>query len=174
MSLFKFYYLIIVAFCTLFISACGFQPLYVDQSDMGTGATVPFHSVSVSNIPNQDGQYLRNKLIDTIYINGIPQNPRYRLSMTGLNESITPLGIRKDETATRAQMRISVKLNLIDVKTGETVLNRGLIATNSFNQLSSQYTTNVSNQYARERALDELSRQTVKELALFFQRDGGR
>jgi hypothetical protein len=69
-------------------------------------------------------------------------------------------------------MRISAQMTLTDT-TGEThrvVLRRNLETTNSFNILSSQYTTQVTEQYARERTLDEMSRKTVRQLALYFNR----
>ncbi len=156
------------------IGACGFTPMYAGNTTAtvteGSGDLVSFQNIAVANIPDRSGQYLRNQLIDTIYIDGIPNAPRYELQMLRLDESITPLGIRRDETATRAQMRITVQMLLVDKTTGTTALTRNLIATNSFNQLRSQYTTNVSNQYARERALDELARQAVTEIALFLKR----
>ena len=71
-------------------------------------------------------------------------------------------------------MRIDLNMDLYDRDSGNIVLRRQLTATNSYNQLASQYTTNVSNQYARERALDEIARQTEIQLALFFKRGGDR
>jgi len=155
----------------LFLSACGFKPMYVQTGPKADGNIVPFEEVYIANIPDRNGQYLRNRLIDTIYIDGVPHQPRYRMDMNQLREDITPLGIRKDETATSAQMRVDVQMILYDTRQDKIVLTRNLVATNSFNQLSSQYTTNVTAQYARERVLDDLARQAVTHLALYFQRD---
>jgi len=177
MLLFKFKFLTLVTLLTLGLWGCGFSPMYVQDSRAPSVSSMDaqdpilsFNNIAVANIPDRSGQYLRNQLIDTIYINGVPPSPDYELQMRRLNETITPLGIRRDETATRAQMRLTVEMVVVDRSTQAVVLSRNLIATNSFNQLRSQYTTNVSNQYARERALDELARQAITEIALFLKR----
>jgi|AntRauTorcE11897_2_1112592.scaffolds.fasta_scaffold03913_3 hypothetical protein len=157
------------------LTACGFKPLYTTASGntaAGAAEQLPFDQISISHMANREGQYLRNRLIDTIYIKGRPVSPRYKLHISQLSEEIIKLGIRKDASATRAQMRISAQMTLTDT-TGEThrvVLRRNLETTNSFNILSSQYTTQVTEQYARERTLDEMSRKTVRQLALYFNR----
>lgn len=135
-----------------------------------SGSVVPFHEISITNIPDRNGQYLRNQLVDTIYIQGYPDNPQYELNVSRPAEQIVRLGIQKDATATRGQMRITVSMNLKDRADGTTLLSRNLTATNSFNILDSQYTTNVSTDYARNRALDDIARQIVTQLSLYFQR----
>lgn len=172
-------WLYILTFC-IGLSACGFQPLYKANnqatalnSAKTTAVSAPtdgFSQITIDPIPDRKGQYLRNQLIDTIYIDGYPQNERYRLHVSKPSEHITRLGIQKDATATRAQMRLDAVFTLSDLETGEKLLKRNIIATNSFNILTSQYTTNVSTDYARERALDEIARQVVTQLALYFQR----
>ncbi len=154
------------------LPACGFQPLYVDQNASGVSKSniVPFSEISIANIPDREGQYLRNQLVDMIYMDGYPQNPQFNLTIRQLNEQITRLGIQKDATATRAQMRLTAEMQLNDLTDGTILLTRNLIATNSFNILDSQYTTNVSTDYARNRALDELARQVTTQLSLYFQR----
>jgi len=166
---------VIPVFCTLIaLSACGFTPLHATSSDVvspTTGAErIALSDIHITNIKDRDGQYLRNQLIDRIYTNGYPENARYRLHIQSLNENITRLGIQRDATSTRAQMRFNATMVLVDTHDNSTVLTRDLIATNSFNILDSQYTTNVSTQFARERALDEIANQVFRNLALYNKR----
>lgn len=162
----------LLLFCGLMLGACGFKPLYTtDSAVAGDDGLVPFHEIFISNIGGRSGQYLRNQLIDALYTEGRPAAPRYELKIRNLSENITLLGIQKDATATRAQMRINANLQLIDNdQDGKVVLQRSLRATNSFNILDSQYTTQVSRRYARERTLDEVSRLAVRQLSLYFNR----
>lgn len=154
------------------LGGCGFKPLYTaDPAVSGAKGLVPFHDIAISPIPSRSGQYLRNQLIDRINTEGRPTAPRYALEISGLRESITLLGIRKDASATRAQMNLNARLQLVDRnQMDKVILQRNLQASNSFNILDSQYTTQVSRRYARERALDELSRSAVRQISLYFNR----
>lgn len=157
------------------LAGCGFKPLYTTgggNAAAKAGEQLPFEQIAIGHMANREGQYLRNRLIDTIYTKGRPGSPRYQLDINGLSEEITRLGIRKDASATRGQMRISGRMTLTDTarETDRIILRRHIEATNSFNILSSQYTTQVTEQYARERALDEVARKTVRQLALYFNR----
>lgn len=173
MSLYKFrIFIVLVMLCALTgLSACGFKPLYntANQTDLKNGQVTPFTQIAIPNIPDRSGQYLRNKLLDQMG-GGAQNNDRYELRVSALREQITRLGIRKDASATRAQMLISTTLQLYDRYTGEIVLTRPLRATNSYNILNSQYTTQVSETYARERTLDSLADDIIRQIALFFNR----
>jgi LPS-assembly lipoprotein len=149
------------------LTGCGFQPLYGSKAEGGSGAAVALNQVAIANIPNREGQMLRNLLTDRLYQNGKPVEPHYRLAVE-LRESETALGIRRDATASRTRLdmqshyvlrRVSDDKVLID-STGETSV--------SFNQLVAQYATVTARDDARSRALHELSEQIMTRLALYF------
>ncbi|MBI4031649.1 MAG: hypothetical protein HY370_08215 [Proteobacteria bacterium] len=155
-------------FCAaLMLAGCGFSPLYGSRGD---AAAVPRHfdSVSVGNIPNREGQYLRNALIDRLYSSGRPVAPRYELHVSPVRETLTDLDITKSSSATRAQLRLNAEMKLRNSATGEAVLERGLTAITSYNILQSRFTTRVSEDDARRAALDDLARQAEQQLALYF------
>jgi len=159
MSLFKL--ITPLVFITL-LAACGFTPMYGQKTSTG------FNSVEISNIPDRTGQYLRNELIDRFYSNGRPSDPRYTLSVVRLNESLSDLDITKTSNATRAQLRIDAVFVLKDNVSGQTVTQKSLRAVTSYNILSSQFTTRVSEQSARENALNDLAQQIETEVALYL------
>jgi len=159
----------VVTFCVLTLLGCGFKPVYMANSS-GQAMVQDFSNIYISNIPNRSGQYLRNQLIDRLYTKGIPQQPRYNLSVSPVKESISKLGIRKDATATHAQMSLKVDIVLKDKQTGNVLLERSIRSVNSFNILESQFTTAVTEQDARERALNEMSDTITTELSLYFKR----
>ena len=153
------------------LAGCGFQPLHMaDNQSNHYKTAVRSNNIEITNIPNRSGQYLRNILIDELMVDGYPENPRYKLKFSPLIENITQLGVRRDASSTRAQMRISTEMTLVDKHSGQVVLQRSLRATNSFNILASQYSTRVSEQYARERALDEIAKQIVTQISLLSHR----
>ncbi|MCK6418959.1 MAG: LPS assembly lipoprotein LptE [Alphaproteobacteria bacterium] len=124
--------------------------------------------VEIGNIPDREGQYLRNLLIDRFYRQGRPADAQYVLQVSDLSESKTELDITKTADATRAQLRISLQMRLIDKAQQTVVLERPLHAITSYNILPSEFATRVTEQNARESALNELARQIEQRLSLYF------
>lgn len=154
-----------VLFPMLFISACGFTPLHAPET------TAAYPAIDITLIPNRDGHYLRNQLMDRLYASGATEQPRYRLQVSGLEKTITGFGIRKDTTSTRTQMEIQAKMRLIDTTLGVAVLERTLRAAGGFNSLDNQYATTVSEQYTTELLLKELADTAMTEIDLFLKKD---
>ncbi len=157
--------------CALFLTACGFQPMYGElgaQKDVSV--TAALNDIYIANIPEWEGQYLRNELIDRMYKGGAPADPHYTLKLKPVKERITDLDITKTADATRAQLRLESKMALVDNTTGKAVLSRDLLALTSFNVLEGRFTTRVSERAARENALNDLARQVELQLTLYFKR----
>lgn len=156
------------------LSACGFQPVYGTRSlDTGVAPGVALTNVAVDPIPDREGQVLRNKLIDRMYVEGRPADPAYRLSIR-LTAQEEDLGIRQDATATRARLRLVASYELIDTKTGQPVYRSFSRSIVSYNLLEAQYATLVSEQDAYERALTEVAEDIRTRIALFFARSPAR
>ncbi|HRQ61308.1 MAG TPA: LPS assembly lipoprotein LptE [Alphaproteobacteria bacterium] len=127
-----------------------------------------FQLVAIENIPNRDGQYLRNALIDRFYRAGRPADPQYGLLITNLETRRTDLDLTQSASSTREQMRLKADLQLRDKITGEVLLQRRLSATASYNVLESEFATRVSREEARDNLT--LASQIEAQLALYFQR----
>jgi LPS-assembly lipoprotein len=155
----------------LFIASCGFSPMYGAHS-AGTQKEVraALSDVAIENIPDQSGQYLRNELIDRFYTGGRPADPAYTLLVTPINERREDLDLTKSSDATRSQLRLTTVMELRDNRAGAVLLKRELFAATSYNILDSQFTTRVSEQNARQNALNDLARQIETQLALYFRR----
>ena len=155
----------------LFLTACGFHPVYGVNKYTPVGAETKFQQISIGNIPDREGQYLRNALIDRLYRDGRATSPEYTLSLTPLRETQRDLDITIDSDTTRAQLRIETTMRLIDTKTKEVLINRALNSTASYNVLGSEFTNRVSEQSTRENILDDLARQTEMQISLYFKQD---
>ncbi len=155
----------------LTLCACGFTPMYGSGTGGdGLSATQGFDQVDIGLIPDQDGVYLRNLLLDNFYRNGYPSSPRYRLDVSTVQEKISNLDITVDSESTRRQITMSTAMNLVDTQTGQIVLTRAMTAMTSYNVLGSQFTTRVSEADAREAALTDIARQIEAQVALYFKR----
>ncbi len=147
------------------LSACGFGPMYGAKKQIAPALS----NVAIGLIPDYEGQYLRNALIDRFYRGGYPSAPSYTLDIDRIDERLSDLDITKSSDATRAQLRLKTTMKLRDV-TGAVVLERDLMSITSYNILQSQFTTRVSENNARQNALDDLARQVENNLALFLAR----
>lgn len=169
MNKFTCLFLCLIAMTAL--TNCGFTPLYGKHTNTAApdvGVEDHFALTTIAIIPNREGQFLRNKLIDNLHRRGAPSNPVYKLNVSAIQESITDLNITITADSTRAQIRLTTKMTLSDIKTGETLFDRNLRSITSYNILASEFATRVSETSAREDALTDLSKQIEAQLALYF------
>lgn len=170
---------LILTFATLAITlaGCGLQPVYGDYANGGKNAPVAkaFDSIYIDSIPDRTGQKLRNLMMDRMYKNGRVEkaNAQYRLSIQGVTERIYGLGIAKDATATRSQIKLSTGFTLTRIDDPATpLLQREISAVSSFNQLASDYTTLVTEEDARDQTINDLGQQIMVLLELYFGNPG--
>ena len=154
----------------LVLGGCGFTPLYGGRSGTQHEVQGKLSDIRVENIPNREGQYLRNLLIDRFFAENRQADATYSLTFTPVQENKYELDVTKNANATRAELRQTTTFNLKDVKTGKVLLSRNLMASTSYNVLSSQFTTRVSEDDARLNALDDLARQAEQQIVLYFER----
>lgn len=155
------------------LSGCGFTPMYGEsagEAAEGSSIQSDFGQVAVENIPDRDGQYLRNALIDRFYRDGRPVQPKYKLMVQPIRETTTDLDITKSSDATRGQLKLTTAMSLVDTGTGETVLKRNLISIGSYNILGSEFTNRVTEQNTRDNALNDLARQIELQVGLYLKR----
>jgi LPS-assembly lipoprotein len=167
MSLFK----TVLCFALMLgVASCGFEPMYGVHSQATEAVDVALPNIDISNIPDRDGQYLRNLLMDRLYTSGRPDAAPYTLNFSKLNKNIVDIGIQKDATATRAQIQITTHMDLIDKSTGKAVLQRDLKTVGAYNLLDDQLSTLVSQQNITDSILQEMRDDAVTELSLYFRR----
>ena len=150
------------------LSACGFHPLYGVNKYQSTGVEEYLAATKIENIPNRDGLYLKNALIDRFYRDGKPENPRYQLDVSPISERSTDLDITRTSDSTRAQLRLDTAITLRDKLSGNIVLQRNIYAIVSYNILASEFSTRVSRQNARDNALTDLANQIEIQLSLYY------
>jgi len=154
--------------CGLTLSGCGFRPLY-GEDEAGTSTFDSLETIQIAALPDRTGQQLHNLLRDRINPRGQPNRPVYVLRIS-LTEKTEKLAIAQDETATRANLRLSANFTLTKVKSSEVVMSGSSRSANSYNIVDSQYATYVSENDARDRALRELSEDIRLRLAIYFAR----
>ena len=153
----------------LFISACGFKPMY-SSNNSAPDLNAELAQIEIGNIPNKSGQYLHNALIDKFYSDAYPQNAAYSLKVSPIQEKIIDLDITKTSDATRAQLHLKTQITLTNNDSDEIVLTRKLSSISSYNILTSEFATRVSAQNTRENALNDLANQIELQIGLYMRR----
>jgi LPS-assembly lipoprotein len=145
----------------LLVQACGFRPLHGERAGGEAGRLA---AISIGVIPDRLGQKFRNLLLDRLTPLGPPAQPQYVLSVT-LSEGLQSLGLRKDATATRANLTISANFTLVRVGDKTARYSASAFSTNSYNILESDFATLSARINARDRALRSLSEDIRTRLA---------
>ncbi len=147
------------------LASCGFAPVYGSHETRGPTAEA-LNDVFIDNIPDHEGQILRNNLIDRMYGKGRPAAPQYHLALK-IHDTVADLGIQADSTSTRTMLDTSVDYDLMDMK-DKIILHGTAHSITSFNKLANQYGSLAADESARERTLNEVSDQIVNRLSLYF------
>ncbi len=153
------------------LSACGFSPMYgANSSKNNTAVKTELTNIDIAIIPDREGQYLRNALIDRFYVHGNPAAPQFRLVVKEVDENVSNFDVTIDSEVTRRQLKLSTSMSLIDLDSGSIVLRRALQSITSYNVLESEFSTIVTEQSARDAALDDIARQIERSVVLYFKK----
>ncbi len=120
-------------------------------------------------ISDRTGQQLHNLLRDRLNPLGQPADPAYSLSVK-VTEQKRDLGIRRDATASRANLTMTATFELRDASNQALLFRGTTLSTNSYDilDLEQQFSTATSEKDARERGLQEISNSVKLRLAAYF------
>lgn len=155
----------LVLAAALVLSGCGYQPLYGPGAAANTAEELS--AVRINLVEDRLGQMLRNNLVFRMNQEGQPQAPEYELSVR-LQESRQNLALRRDETATRANLIVRAYYELRLVGQERPLFTGRSQSVNSFNIVRSEFATLSAERDARERAAQQLSDDITTRLAIFF------
>ncbi len=149
----------VVASLALFLGACGFQPMYAPVA--GGAAIGP---VTVSQIDGKAGHVLKTELDRILAVeNGAGGEPM-TLEIT-LQETVLGLGLRRDASASRAELRLIANYVLTPPNNGRIM--RGSVSTAVNYDIPTAAFGEISAQDdARERAAETMAQRLRAELAL--------
>lgn len=161
-----------IFFSFLLLSACGFQPVYGTHTGQESVASI-MNSVAVGNIANESGQTLRNILLDQMYTAGSQAvQKQYRIDFSNIAERRKSIDIDNDASVTRSQLELETIATLRRLSDESVIWRRNLKAISSYNVLGSQFSTIITRDDARERALRELANNAINQMELTFLKEG--
>ena len=132
------------------LAGCGLQPMYAGG---GSGAVAQgLAAVDVAPIEGQAGWLVRNALRDRLAQSGASAEPRYRLDVL-LDDELEGLGLLTDETIGRERRTLRARYQLVDLASGEIVIDASAGSDAGVDVVSSEFATIA----AEERALENLA-----------------
>lgn len=149
-----------IAMATL--SACGLQPLYTGGADANVAHGLA--AVEVPSIPGRGGWLVRNALNDRLGVAG-ETSPRYRLDVR-LDDSLEALGVLSDDTISRERRILRARYQLVDLASGDILLDATSGSDAGIDVVSSEYATIAAEQTALENLAKDLADRMVRRVAL--------
>jgi len=149
------------------LNGCGWAPLYADRATAPGDAEL--RAIRVAPIPERIGQKLAIGLRQAFNPAGEPAPQRYLLRVL-LETTRLDLGVLPQGLGTRARFEVLANFSLADVSNGAQLFSASSHAAESFDILANHYANVVAEEDARERAVEEISRDIATQLTLFLQR----
>jgi len=145
------------------LGGCGLQPMYAGGGDGAVAQGLA--SIDVAPIEGQAGWLVRNALRDRLAQSGDTGQPRYRLDVL-LDDELESLGLLTDETVSRERRTLRARYQLIDLSTGEIVLDATAGSDAGIDVVSSEFATIAAEQAALENLAVEVSDRIITRLTL--------
>jgi LPS-assembly lipoprotein len=154
-----------LALLTLTLSGCGLHPLY---SGGGSGAVATtLTRTEVAPIQGKSGWLMVNALNDRLSAGKTA--PAYRLEVR-LDDDITGLGVRRDNSIARERRTLRARYQLIDLANGSVLLDATAGSDAGIDVVGSEYATIAAENTALERLAGIVADQIVARVALYAQR----
>jgi len=158
-----------IALATLLaLSGCGLKPMYAGGASGAVASSLS--AIQVAPIPERAGWLVRHALIDRL--GGESENPAYRLEVE-LDDDLAGFGIRGDSAVTRERRTLRARYRLVELGTGQVVLDATAGSDAGIDVVSSEYATVAAEQSAQERLTQVIADQMVSRLALFLHHRAG-
>lgn len=150
------------------LAGCGLQPMYAGG---GSGKVArALAGVDVASIEGKAGWLVRAALVDRLGA-GAQGSPRYRLDVR-LDEQLQGLGLLANDSVTRERRTLRARYQLVDLTSGEIVLDATAGADAGIDIVSSEYAVIAAEQTALENLSHEVADQIVTRVATKLRKAG--
>lgn len=134
------------------ISACGFEPLYVEKTggddlwyynnQYDTDIVQEMAQIKITSVSDRMGQLIKNELMDTFNPAGTPKNAKYFLKLFAPDTITKKQALRDDITATREKITYVIYYELWDREQGR-LIKGSSSAVLSYDLLDNPYSTSM-------------------------------
>lgn len=161
----------------LMLTACGFQPLYVErhsdekwyyQGQFDASITNEMAQIKVEPTNERIGQLVRNELLDSFTPKGVPANPKYRLYVENIEKSSSKQAMRDDITATRERVEYKLNYVLTDASNGDVLVHGDSLALLGYDIMANPYSTTFSQKKLLEDAAKIMAGDISLRIGAYF------
>lgn len=161
--------LVALAFALL-LSACGLKPMY--SGGAAGNVAQGLSGIEVSPIEGKSGWLMRNALVDRLGAGKTGGGAQYRLDVR-LDDKLEGLGLLSDDTVARERRTLRARYQMVDLSSGEIVLDATAGSDAGIDVVSSEYATIAAENTALENLTRQVADRIVTRLALKL-RSGGQ
>ncbi|MGE4304782.1 MAG: LPS assembly lipoprotein LptE [Novosphingobium sp.] len=160
---------VLIAFAAaLALAGCGLQPMYAGG---GSGKVARgLSDVQVSAIEGRAGWLVRNALLDRLGSDGSGSSARYRLDVR-LDDNLEGFALLSDDTIGRERRTLRARYQLVDLSSGDVVLDATAGSDAGIDVVSSDYATIAAEQTALENLSKDVASRIVTSIALRLRGD---
>ena len=145
------------------LSGCGLQPMYAGG---GSGAVARgLADVEVAAIQGKAGWLVRNALVDQMGSGKGGVAPKYRLDVR-LDDKLEGFALLSDDTIGRERRTLRARYQLVDLESGDVVLDATAGSDAGIDVVSSDYATIAAEQTALENLSKDVANRIVTSIAL--------
>jgi len=146
------------------LAGCGLQPMYAGGGNAAVAQGLA--AVEVSSIQGKAGWLVRNALVDELGVSGAKGvAPKYRLDVR-LDDKLESFALLSDDTVGRERRTLRARYQLVDVGSGEVVLDQTAGSDAGIDVVSSDYATIAAEQTALENMSKDIATRIVTNIAL--------
>ena len=144
------------------LAGCGLEPMYAGGASNSVAQGLA--AVDVPAIAGRDGWLVRNALQERLGVAG-EASPQYRLDVR-LDDSLEALGVLNDDTISRERRILRARYQLVDLATGEILLDATAGSDAGIDVVSSEYATIAAEQRALENLAEDVADRMTRRIAL--------
>jgi len=164
---------IIGAIVVLSVGACGFKPMYGQNSDGGVALSQIMANIKIDPVRDELGrqerlaQLLENNLHERISPLSSDGSSLYVLRAS-YNVEERGYGIREDESVTLQNLRLSVAFSLIDIDSDQSIMDGTARAIVTYDLVQSDFSNKIARETSLERLSEEVANQITTRIGTFL------
>lgn len=150
------------------LAGCGLKPMYAGG---GSGAVARgLADIQVAAIEGRAGWLVRNALVDQLGSGQGGAVPHYRLDVR-LDDKLEGFALLSDDTVGRERRTLRARYQLVDLSSGDVVLDASAGSDAGIDVVSSDYATIAAEQAALENLAKDVASRIVTNVALRLRGD---
>jgi LPS-assembly lipoprotein len=156
--------LLVLTLMALSLTACGFKPMHAPNAFSDTGYS--FEKISVTTLKEEKADFLLKQALRDRF--GDNQGTEFELRIDSKVKR-SGLGIGADDVASRYDMSMTAKFELVERKSGETVHKGSVTSVSTFAAPRDPYGTISAENNATEQVARETADRIIIKLASYFE-----